>query len=56
MMGAFQDVKPIEAVQTAITPISKSNLGIAAVVPAYKLREVLYSDVLKSRRKYQPEK
>lgn len=51
MMGAFQDVRPIQALQTNTIPVSSSNLGIAAVVPSYKLREVLFSDILKNQRK-----
>lgn len=53
MMGAFQDVRPIQAIQTDTISVSTSNLGIAAVIPAYRLREVLYSNALKIQRKSQ---
>jgi hypothetical protein len=40
MMGTFLDLQPIVAVDTARTAISQSNMGIAAVVPAYKVSEI----------------
>ena len=54
MTGAFQDVRPIQVVQTGATAVSTSNLGISAVTPAYKLREFLYSDALKNQRTPKP--
>lgn len=54
MMGAFQDVRPIQVVQTGTTAVSTSNLGISAVVPAYKVREFLYSEILKNQRTHKP--
>jgi hypothetical protein len=37
-------------VETKKTPISLSNMGIAAVVPGYKLHELLFSEELKWER------
>jgi hypothetical protein len=54
MMGYFGENRPIQFAQTAVTPYSTSNNGIAAVVPAYKLREMLYSDELNTQRHPQP--
>jgi hypothetical protein len=50
--GSFNDIKPIQAVETKVIPISISNMGISAVVPAYKLHEILYSEEMKIFRKY----
>ena len=50
MKGAFQEGRPIRAVPTSDTPISVANIGIAAVVPASKLREILYGAELKRTR------
>jgi len=43
MKGAFQDIKPVQVVNTSPIAVSVSNLGISAVVPAYKLKELLQS-------------
>lgn len=53
MKGAFQDVQPIKALSTSTIPVSLSNLGIAAVVPSYHLRNILFSAEL-SRLRSQP--
>lgn len=50
MQGTFQDAQKIKVVETKKTPISLSSMGIAAVVPAYKLHELLFSDELKLQR------
>ncbi|MBO1225485.1 MAG: trypsin-like peptidase domain-containing protein [Candidatus Scalindua sediminis] len=50
MQGTFLDVQEVKMIETKKTPISLSNMGIAAVVPAYKLHEVLFSDELKEKR------
>jgi hypothetical protein len=50
MQGTFLDAQEIRAVDTAKAPISLSNMGIAAVVPAFKLKELLDSDALKKAR------
>jgi hypothetical protein len=50
MQGTFLDAQEIKIVDTGKTPISQSNMGIAAVVPAYKLHELLFSEELKQQR------
>jgi len=51
MMGTYLDAQEIREIETARVPISVSNAGIAAVVPSYLLREVLYSSRLKHQRR-----
>ena len=51
MMGAFQDVTPVYELEAAGKQVSLSNMGIAAVVPAYKLRELLFGEELSGRRR-----
>jgi len=56
MKGCFNDVEPIKAVQAAavgnqVVPVSVGNAGIAVVVPAYLIREVLHYPDLENRRK-----
>jgi Trypsin-like peptidase domain len=46
MSGRFNDAIAVEAVSTSITPFVRPNLGIAGVVPAYKLHEILSSPEL----------
>lgn len=50
MQGTFRDIQEIQIIETNTTPISYSSMGIAAVVPAYKLYELLFSDELKHQR------
>jgi hypothetical protein len=50
MKGTFQDVEPITTVETNATPVARSSMGIAIVVPAYKLHELLFDDELKKLR------
>lgn len=50
MQGTFLDAQEIKVLETKKVPIALSNMGIAAVVPAYKLHEVLFSDELKKHR------
>ena len=50
MQGTFLDVHEIKVVETKEVPIAFSNMGIAAVVPGYKLHEILFSDELKEKR------
>lgn len=52
MQGTFLDAQEIKEVETNKTPISLSNMGIAAVVPGYKLHELLFSDELKRQRRF----
>jgi hypothetical protein len=51
MMGTFQQGTPIQVVKTDTIPVSVSNIGIAAVVPAYKLHELLFGEELRMMRK-----
>ncbi len=45
MIGSFLDIKPIEIVEHSVqAAFSKSNLGIAAVVPSHILLELLMSE------------
>lgn len=50
MKGSFGELAPIQFVETATKPIVRQSMGIAAVVPAYKLNEILFSDEVKARR------
>jgi len=51
MMGTFLDLQPIGFVNTAPQPVSRANLGIAAVTPAYRLIELLHRPVVESSRR-----
>ena len=42
--GFFGELRPIKFVETAPISMAVSNTGIAAVVPAYKLHEILISE------------
>jgi hypothetical protein len=50
MEGTFLDAKEIKVVETKTISIAQSNMGIAAVVPSYKLHEILFSNELKQKR------
>jgi hypothetical protein len=55
MKGSFNDVEPVKAAQVAstgnqIVPVSIANAGIAVVVPAEKVEDILHSAALESRR------
>lgn len=50
MSGTFLDVQPVRAVETARIAVAQSNMGIAAVVPAYKVLEILEGGELAARR------
>lgn len=50
MQGAFGEFSPIKYLETSNTPAARQSVGIAAVVPAYKLKEILFSDAVKARR------
>jgi hypothetical protein len=52
MLGTFTEANPITFIETATLPASKSSIGIAFVVPAYKLYEILFSDELKKYRNF----
>lgn len=50
MSGSFLDLQPVGVVETAKVNVAPSSMGIAAVVPAYKLHELLFSaDLMKQR-------
>ncbi|HYX72829.1 MAG TPA: hypothetical protein VE732_08660, partial [Nitrososphaera sp.] len=50
MSGSFTDIVQVKTAQTAVIPVVTPNMGIAAVVPAYKLHELLFSEQLKKQR------
>ncbi len=51
MEGTFGDApQEIKIVEKRKTSIPFSNVGISAVIPAYKLYEVLFSEELKKKR------
>lgn len=50
MSGTFQDHQPIKLIETAPIALAPSSMGIAAVVPAYKLHEILFGRQLTNRR------
>lgn len=50
MMGSFLNPSEIRTMNTSATAISVENAGIAAVVPAYLLHDILFSEKLKSTR------
>jgi len=50
MQGTFMDAQEIRAIDTAKIPISVASMGIAAIVPAYKLRELLETEAAKKAR------
>lgn len=50
MSGTFLDVQPVRAIENTPVAGAPSNMGIAAVVPAYKVREILAGKELLARR------
>jgi hypothetical protein len=50
MQGSFGEFAPIGFRDTANTPVARQSVGIAAVVPAYKLKEILFGGEAKARR------
>jgi len=50
MQGTFLDAQEIKIINRDTNPVSLSSMGIAAVVPAYKLHDVLYGDEVKAKR------
>lgn len=50
MKGSFLDAKEIQFIERSPVPISIENVGIAAVVPAYYLYEILFSKELRQIR------
>jgi hypothetical protein len=56
MRGNFNEARVGGLVQTpnAVLPVVAQNIGIAAVTPAYLLRDILYSESLKKMRADNP--
>jgi len=56
MRGNFNEPRVGEVIQTpnAVLPVFTQNIGIAAVTPAYLLRDILYSEKLKKFRADNP--
>lgn len=50
MKGYFTDINLLHIAETAKISYIKSNSGIAAITPAYQLREILFSEELKTKR------
>lgn len=50
MKGSFLDAKKIQVAETRRIPLSFENIGIAAVIPAYKLHQILFCKELKESR------
>lgn len=50
MKGSFLDAKEVMIAETSPIALSLENVGIAAVVPSYKLHETLFSDTLREAR------
>lgn len=50
MKGSFLDVQPLMVIETAKILGAPSSMGISAVIPAYKLHELLFGDELKKKR------
>jgi hypothetical protein len=50
MKGNYSEAKPIKLVETNVLPLAYENVGIAAVIPAYSLHEILFCDELRKFR------
>jgi hypothetical protein len=50
MSRTFLDTQPLQVVETAEIPVAPSSMGIAAVVPANLLHEILFGEELKKQR------
>jgi len=50
MLGYYPDPQPLLYAQTDTRPFAPSNSGVAAIAPAYKIREILFSRELSDRR------
>lgn len=51
LMGYYQEEDEIQSIEVTVKQVSKQNVGIAAVVPAYKLYELLESEEVRIWRK-----
>ena len=50
LMGTFSSGQEVKIGQTKDALLLQENMGIAAVVPAYKLKEILFSNELRNMR------
>jgi hypothetical protein len=50
MSGTFLDAQPLRVIETAKIPLAPSSMGVAAVVPAYKLHDLLFGEELRKQR------
>ena len=46
MKGTFQDVQPLKTIETAKILAAPSSMGISAVIPAYKLHDIIFGKEL----------
>jgi hypothetical protein len=54
MSGRFNDAVEVEALETAVKNFVRPSMGIAGVVPAYKLHDILFSKELTELRAKAP--
>jgi Trypsin-like peptidase domain len=54
MSGRFNDAVAVEAMETSVKNFVRPSMGIAGVVPAYKLHEILFSKELVELRSKAP--
>ncbi len=52
VLGFFGQSQPLQIVETSKIVTSVSNIGISAVVPSYKLHDILFGGELKKLRKF----
>lgn len=50
MKGSYFDLQKTQEIDLATTEFSKSNMGIAAVIPAGKIKDILFGDELTKNR------
>jgi hypothetical protein len=50
MSGGYNDVQPLRTVSISTNQFITPNLGISGVVPAYELKEILFSKDLEDQR------
>jgi hypothetical protein len=49
-MGYYQNLEPVEVLTSTGITVSKENTGVAAVIPATLILEILNCDKLRKRR------
>jgi hypothetical protein len=54
MSGRFNDAVAVETMTTSVTQLVRPSMGIAGVVPAYKLHDILFSKELVTLRSQAP--